>query len=76
MIKVKDEKGLARDPSSKAILRTDPEALVEHRRRRKMIHQLHRESSRVSELEQKLEQQSMEITLLKQMVHQLIDHNK
>lgn len=76
MIKVKDEVGLVRDPSSKAILRTDPSALINHRRRKQMLHRLHQDSSRVSELEDRLEHQSIEISVLKSLVQQLLDNNK
>lgn len=76
MIKVKDEKGLVRDPSSKAILRVDPTALVEHRRRKQLLHKLHGDSSRVSDLEQQLQQQRTEISALTELVHRLIGTNK
>lgn len=76
MIKVKDEKGLVRDPSSKAILRTDSSALIEHRRRKQLLHKLHSDTSRVSELEQQLQQQRAEISTLTELVHRLLSANK
>lgn len=66
MIKVKDEKGLARDPFSKAILRIDPQSLIEHRRKKMLMKKLHEDASKVSDLEK-------EVADLKNLVHQLID---
>jgi hypothetical protein len=74
MIKVKDERGLVRDPSSKAILRTDAEMLREHRRKKKLLHKMHEESSKVAEMQRKMDQQATEISELKKMLQTLIDH--
>lgn len=73
MIKVKDEKGLVRDPSSKAILSVDTDALKDHRRKKAMMLKIHEESSKVSQLEEIMEQQSAELAELKRIVQLLLD---
>ena len=72
MIKVKDEKGLARDPYSKAILQTDLKQLVEHRRRKSAFRNLAQEASKVKVLEERLDKQDKEIAELKEMVAKLV----
>ena len=76
MIKVKDEKGLERDPNSKAILQTDLKQLLEHRRRKSILRKMHEDSSKVSSLEEQLNKQNEEIEQLKQLVNKLLAQNK
>jgi hypothetical protein len=76
LIKVKDERGLVRDPNSKAILRTDSSALLEHRRKRQMQAKLHADAAKVSSLEDRVEQQSLELAELRGLINQLLAQNK
>lgn len=73
MIKVKDERGLVRDPSSKAILVTDNGALSEHRRKKNLFKKLHSDTSRVSVLEETITKQHHEIEELKLLVKKLLE---
>lgn len=69
LVNVIDERGLARDPVSKAILRTDIEELAAHRRRVRAARQQRQDSERITQLE-------AEVAELKQLVHQLLATNK
>ena len=72
MIKVKDEKGLERDPHSKAILQTDVQQLMEHRRRKQLMKKMLDDSNKVKSLEDKVEQQSKELSELREMMSSLL----
>lgn len=76
MIKVLDEKGLQRDPNSKAILQTDVVQLTEHRRRKTLMKKMIEDTSKVKSLEEKLNQQDKEIAELKQLINSIISQNK
>lgn len=54
--KVKDHKGLIRDMNSKAILNTDTHALIEHRRKKKVMSDLLNQGSRIDKIEDDISQ--------------------
>jgi hypothetical protein len=64
-IKVKDEKGLVREYSSKAILSVDRESLIEHRRKKKIMKEIIDNSQKINELEKDIGEIKF---LLKQLV--------
>ena len=66
MIEVQGEKGLERDPFSKAIVRTDVDVLAEHRVRRATLRRSIMNADRVEQLEAELKE-------LKLLVQQLIN---
>lgn len=72
MIKVKDKKGLVRDPSSKAVLNVDVEALREHRKKVQLFKQMSQDTKKVESLEKLVEKQSSQIEELAAMVRNLL----
>ena len=76
MLKVKDEKGLVRDPSSKAVLNVDIEALREHRKKTQIFKKMSQESNKVETLEKMVQSQSFQIAELTAMVKSLLDMSK
>jgi hypothetical protein len=64
MIKVKDERGLLRDPYSKAILNADVSALEENRRKRKLQKRLHNSIGEIEEIKQRLDKLESLVTQL------------
>ena len=66
MIKVKDNKGLVRDPYSKAIINVDNNALLEHRRKKQFVVQQTENSKRIDKIE-------TEIIEIKNLLKNLVD---
>lgn len=67
--KVKDYKGLVRDMRTKAILNTDHEALVNHRKTKSKLKEMMDNSQKISKIEEELND-------IKKMLHILIEKNK
>lgn len=63
--KVQDKEGLIRDMESKAILSIDRQALVDHRRKRKIMLDLMGQNARIDKMES-------DISEIKAMLRQLI----
>lgn len=63
--KVRDKNGLVRDLNSKAILNTDRQALLDHRRKRKIMLDLMGQDCRISKIEN-------DVSEIKQMLLQLL----
>lgn len=63
--KVIDKNGLVRDMESKAVLNTDKQALIEHRKKRKIMLDLMGQDSRISKIENDLSEIK---TLLMQLI--------
>jgi O-methyltransferase involved in polyketide biosynthesis len=64
MIKVKDEKGLVRDPFSKAILNIDTTALQEHRRKKSGAVQLLTDRNLIESLLNRVDYLEKQVQLL------------
>lgn len=67
--KVKDYKGLVRDMRTKAILNTDHEALINHRKNKNALKDMMNNSQKISKIEE-------EIDDIKKMLLILIEKNK
>jgi hypothetical protein len=67
--KVKDYKGLVRDMRTKAILNTDHEALINHRKNKNALKNMMNNSQKISKIEE-------EIDDIKKMLLILIEKNK
>jgi hypothetical protein len=72
MIEVKDERGLVRDPHSKAVLNTDISTLENNRRKRNMMKNLHSSSNDVQILKQKVEGLESDISEIKSLLKSLL----
>jgi len=73
MIKVKDEKGLVRDPHSKAILHTDTSALNEHRRHKNLMKQLHNKVDTIDALSQDVNDLKKSLDNLTHLITQMLN---
>lgn len=76
MIRVKDEKGLVRDPVTKAVLNVDVEALAEHRKKAQLFKKMARETDKVASLEKMIQTQGSQIEELTAMVKSLLHMSK
>lgn len=64
--KVRDHKNLVRDMRSKAILNTDRQTLVEHRRKKRLMTDIISQSTRIEKLEDDISQiKNMLVELIK-----------
>lgn len=72
MIKVKDERGLVRDPVSKAIIRTDYDSLQEHRKKKAIMRQSIENSGKVDALDKRINNIEQQISEIKQMMIQFL----
>jgi len=66
MIKVQNEEGLVRDPHSKAILVTDKDALLSHRKKRMLMEEFNINRQEVKDLKQ-------EVSEIKTLLNQLLE---
>jgi hypothetical protein len=67
--KVKDHNGLIREMYSKAILNTDEQSLLEHRKSKKIMRDLMKNNEKVNQLEK-------DITDIKMMLQTILEKNK
>ncbi len=67
--KVKDYKGLVRDMRTKAILNTDQESLINHRKNKSKLKEMMNNSQKISNIENEIED-------IKKMLLILIEKNK
>lgn len=72
MIKVSGERGLVRDPYSKAILNTDVTALQEHRRKKTMLRELYNSKDEIHDLKEEVSTIKQEMSDIKMMLEQLL----
>lgn len=76
MIKVKDERGLVRDPFSKAILNTNITALQEHRKKRKMFRETILNKDELNSIKNEVLTLKTELNDIKYLLEQLINRNQ
>ena len=67
--KVKDHKGLVRDLRSKAILNTDHDALINHRKNKNKLKEMMNSTEKISKIEEEIEE-------IKKMLLILIEKSK
>lgn len=76
MIKVKDERGLVRDPFSKAILNTNRSALQEHRKKRDMLKKTVVQRNELNNVIEEVNSIKTELNDIKILLEQLINRKE